>query len=88
MACAAAGGHSPRPYSKLKSLLDEMGPALRHEPPPALRQLAENQRFTLYVSTTFDSLLSDTLASPAPHRTTRTSGASWSPRGPARGSPR
>jgi len=31
MACAAAGRHPTSPYSKLKSLLDEMGPVLRRE---------------------------------------------------------
>ena len=72
MACAAAGDRhptSPYPYSKLKSLLDEMGPDLRREPPSALRQLAEITDFTLYVSTTFDGLLYDALASAraAPH---------------------
>lgn len=63
MACAAAGRHPTSPYSKLKSLLDEMGPELRREPPSALRQLAEITDFTLYVSTTFDVLLYEALAS-------------------------
>ena len=63
MACAAAGRHPTSPYSKLKSLLDEMGPELRREPAPALRQLAEITDFALYVSTTFDGLLYDSLAS-------------------------
>jgi hypothetical protein len=68
---------SHEPYSKLKNLLNEMGPELRREPAPALRQLAEITDFALYVSTT-PSIGCCTIPWPraAPARTTKTSDVS------------
>jgi hypothetical protein len=88
MACAAAGRHPTSPYSKLKNLLNEMGPELRREPAPALRQPAEVTDFALYVSTTFDRLLYDSLASgrAGPHHED-VGRIVWSPRSRPEGPP-
>jgi hypothetical protein len=52
-----AGGRREEIYPRLRTLLKELAPPV----PRALRQLARIRHFNLYVTTTFDSLLSEAL---------------------------
>ena len=54
----ARGGDEAKVYSRLNEVMTGLG-AL--SPPPALVQLADIDRFTLFVSTTFDGLLGDAI---------------------------